>query len=122
MRNSQYSRPIFSPLPKRKRTMSIKGSGSLSNKRWKCWVCGFIANSDRDKTGAGVGYHSTDIVDPGVLNRGTGDSKDVTLSVDDSSVVYLSRLDVVGNQQPTDGNFTHEVSSGCPLCGSKNYR
>lgn len=119
---TQYQRPMFSSLPVRKRPRQIWGADSLSNKRWKCWVCGFIANSDRDKVGDGVGYHSADIVDPGLLNLGTGDRKDVTLSIDNSSTIHLSRQRTEGDPTATVGNFTQQVSSGCPFCGSKNYR
>ena len=122
MSQTRYQKQTFSPLPKQKRPQPIRRADSLSGRRWKCSFCGFVCDSQRDTTGDGVGFTATDIVDPGILQFGTGDKRDVLLSVDAENVIHLSRLDSEGDPIPTVGNFSQQTFAGCPMCGSKAYK
>ena len=105
MNQTRYQRRTYEHLPKMKHPHQIWGADDLSGRRWKCWVCGFVADSERDKIGDGAGFFSTDSVDPGIYQGGTGDKRDVTLSVDDNHTIYLAQIGPEGNPLPTKGNF-----------------
>lgn len=165
-------------LPREKRAISIFGATAYiegrvvkdqSNKFYRCWNCGFLCNTDRNKLGDGVGYHITDEVDsPAVLNKGAGDyefprevwreqtesltaddgttiltdplgfeifldtgfqqplppssSWDVALSLERIDTPHLVKLDSQGDPVTVMHNHTTVVTSGCPMCGNKNYK
>src|SRR3990167_2357590 len=100
---TRYQRPLFHPLPVERHPRKIWGADTLSDKRWKCWNCGFVVNTDIGKTGDGVGFQARDIVDPGIFAGGTGDKRDTALSLDDNNTIHLSQIDSEGNQIPTVG-------------------
>ncbi len=122
MNQTRYQRQTFHALPKEKRSIAIFGADTLSNRRFKCWNCGFVVDSERSRTGDGVGFKATDVVDPGVLQSGSGDKRDMTLAVDTKTDIYLSSVDSCSNPIPTVGNFSQNVFAGCPSCGSLNYK
>ena len=142
MNQTRYIRPIHTPLPHRKRAIRIWGADTMSGKRFRCWNCGFVCNTDREKTGDGVGYHVQDVTDPETTllpdysgsavtytgtqysawqNKGTGDSRDISLSIDNDKTIFMSELDANGDKKVMSHNFTSIVSAGCPHCGCKTY-
>ena len=137
---SRYRQYDLRRLPKEKRTRRIWGAasyiggrvvGDQSDNLYRCWNCGFVCNSDRDKTGDGVGYKVTDEVDqPVALNLGgsahefpnSDNTRDVKLCFDTIHDIHLVALDSAGDLQTVVHNNTQVVTSGCPLCGSRNYK
>ena len=88
MTQAQYIKYDRRRLESKKRTIAVFGTDDHSNRFFKCWNCGFICDSQRDKTGDGVGYSVVQVTDP-----------------------YTGDL-----------NYSQQVSSGCPQCGSRNYK
>ncbi len=119
---TRYIKPQRTPIPKLKRPHPLWGADDHSGRFFKCWVCGFICDSERDKVGDGVGYHSRVVVDPGTFVSGAGDIKDTILSVDNDTIIHLSAIGSDGTPIPTVHNFSYEIFEGCRNCGSKNYR
>ena len=127
-------------LPRQKRTISVFGAVSYdqsgravkdqSDKLFRCWNCGFLCNTDRDKLGDGVGYTIKDQPDILPLSLGSGAFQypgsnaqwDVTLSLEDMHTVHLMQLDSDGNPMTVMHNFSQVVFAGCPLCGCMNYK
>lgn len=133
MSDSRFIRYSRTSLPKEKRTIPFWGAESSgggwapgsdqSGILFKCWNCGFICNANRDETGDGVGYVVTDEVRVKFPRLGSGDVKDVSLSIGIyQSGVRLMKLDELGNPVTIMHNFTQKVFSGCPNCGSRNYK
>jgi hypothetical protein len=131
--DSRYIKYTKVSLPKEKRTVKYWGAESpgggwlagpdQSNILFKCWNCGFICNTDRDQLGDGVGYVVVDEVRVKPFRLGTGDIKDLSLSIGDfQSGCRLFQLDALGDPVTINYNFTQKVFAGCPSCGSKNYK
>jgi hypothetical protein len=70
------------------RRIPVFGTGTHAGKYFKCRHCGFTCDSERDRTGDGVGY----------------------------TVVYEA------DSYTGDYNYSQQVSSGCPQCGSRAYK
>ena len=140
MSDSRIRKYVKTRLPRQKRTISIFGAEGYidgrvvkdqSNKLYRCWYCGFICNTDRDKLGDGEGFYITDDVDkPIVQNKGAGANEfpmsnlqwDVQISIDEPVTPHLAKLDSQGQPIEVMHNNTSMVTSGCPLCGCKSYK
>ena len=127
-------------LPRQKRTISIFGAEGYIDGRvakdqtnifFRCWNCGFICRTDRDQLGDGEGFYISDDVDkPIVQNKGAGANEfpmsnlqwDVQISIDVLTTPHLSKLDSQGQPMEVMHNNTSMVTSGCPLCGCRNYK
>jgi hypothetical protein len=128
-------------VPKQKRTIPIYGavaydaSGKAvkdqSNILFRCWNCGFVCNTDRDKLGDGVGFRIIDQPDIGPLDTygasiqypgSNAASMALELCNEDMSTVHLMQLDSDGNPVTVMHNFSQVVFAGCPLCGCMNYK
>lgn len=119
-------RPTPPKFPRRSRTLPLKGTGDDAGKWYRCWYCGFICNVERDELGdsdssSGVGhidYHSQafgnmDATDS--LNR-------VAVIGGPLHVFALMELDADGSAKGIRHDFKSDISTGCPFCGSKNWR
>jgi len=140
MNESRYRQYDTRRLPREKRIIRIFGAVSYvsgrpvkdqSNKMYRCWNCGFICNTDRDKIGDGVGYVVKDEADkPAVLNLGAAshefpnsdNSRDVKLCLDTIHDFHLVALDSVGDLVTVMHGFSSNIRSGCPMCGCKQYK
>ena len=129
-------------LPHQKRTIRVRGQVSYNNGRpvkdqsdslFRCWNCGFLCNEQAMssvKTGDGVGYHLVEEVQPYTLTIGSGPNQfpgtsgtqDVHIIARTISTPMLMQLDAVGDYMAVEHVIRSEVKSGCPFCGSKNYR
>ena len=129
-------------LPRQKRTISIFGAVSYidgrpvkdqSDKLFKCWNCGFICNElhDNIKTGDGNGYYIIDKPDgPSVLNIGgsahefpeSNDVMDVLIKTETTSTAYMIQEDCNNEPVTVMHNLDSVVTSGCPFCGTRQYR
>jgi hypothetical protein len=140
MNQSRYTRYDKRRLPVQKRTIPIFGAASYIDGRvvkdqsdtfFRCWNCGFICRTDRDKLGNGVGYVVKDQADvPSYLNLGASafefpgsdNGRDVRLAVEDGATMNLMQLDSDGNPVTVMHNFYSKVTSGCPFCGTRQYK
>ena len=86
---------------------------------------------DNIKIGDGNGYYITDKPDgPSVLNMGisaheypeSNDVRDVSIKIETVSTAYMMQSDC--NEEPVTvmHNNYSVVTSGCPLCGTRQYR
>ena len=108
-------------LPKRKKTIPLKGSLEDSGRYFKCWNCGFICDANRDKIGPGDGTTQLDKPDIAFGGFGSGDKLSITMIVDDMFTILKN--DGQGNPiVKYEHNQYPKSIGGCPLCGSKNYR
>ena len=125
-------------LPTQKRTISIFGAMSYidgrsvkdqSGKLFRCWNCGFVCNTDRDKLGDGEGFYITDKVDD-YLGADTAyqypcsdaPKRSALINVTTVSTIRLMQLDTNGDPIPVMHSQTQVVTSGCPMCGNRNYK
>jgi hypothetical protein len=159
MTESRYIRYDKRRLPRQKRTIPIHGAVSYvdgrpvkdqSNVFFRCWNCGFICRTDRDKLGDGEGFVIEDQADVltgsqtvitggtaatnteqfSVLNMGAsayefpqGNAlQDVSCSLEDNKTIHLMQLDSEGNPFTVMHNFSTKVTSGCPFCGCRQYK
>jgi hypothetical protein len=112
-------------LPKESRTIPRRGNRDRGNgldfRKWfNCWHCGFICKLDRDELG-------------GASSR-AGTAHEDYLTPSDPSINNVSVLGgpinnfQVSLELGSDGNpkeilhgFKSVISSGCPLCGCRNW-
>lgn len=127
-------------LPKEKRIRRIFGTASYingqvvkdqSNNMFRCWNCGFICNTDRNKLGDGVGYVIEEVPDfPFILNLGasayefpqSNGIQDISLSLESNDTPHLMQLNSDRGPVEPMRNFVTTIISGCPNCGCKNYK
>lgn len=121
---------------------AVRGNGEDAGKYFRCWHCGFICNVERDDLGDvdstdGVSYtihaqmYSTDVgTTPGGNPYGHPGGEIHGCNYPDA----LLKMCVLGHghivlKNGADGdplgiyqNWTPDVTSGCPLCGCRNWR
>ena len=101
----------------------IRGDGQDFGKWFRCWNCGFICNSERDALGDSqsrdgrVHKDYAQNPDPGTVQ------KQATLG-GPSNVFVASEQDSGGTAKGVRNAImvSSSASSGCPLCGSLNWR
>lgn len=123
---SKYVRLHRRRLPREKRTIRLEGSSEDSNKWFKCWYCGFHVNADKSEIGDGSGVNTVlynDAVDNyDIQDYGQSDKmQHLTLDgcIHFETVVKPTAEGTVASMKLP---YKSDISSGCPFCGSKNYR
>ena len=123
-------------IPKQSRTIPVRGhkdygDGQDAGKYWRCWNCGFICDVERDELGDS---ESTDGVSHTIYNaQYTGGLTDAMIHGDNNGVALLTmasarsghvllELDAAGDPKGVRLNWTPDVTSGCPFCGTRNWR
>jgi len=119
----RFTKPSTQSLPKESRTLPIKASGADNGKWYRCWNCGFNCFIERDdSTGSTAGDNHVDYSDPalGYVENGEEDR-----------MIVLDEFDFYHTIMETDADGTistivHDhltnITKGCPMCGSTNYR
>lgn len=114
-----YSAKRRHPRPAR----ALRGSFEDEGKYYHCQHCGFICNIERDELGGpsdrdGLSYENySDIVDESPLGNG--------LALFESAIEHFQtvlELGADGLPKVVKENWRAVVNSGCPLCGSRNWR
>lgn len=110
-------------LPSR-RARRIFGLGEDNGKYYRCMNCGFICNIDRDELGGssdrdGLVYenYSVNIYDSAPFGHG--------FAVLGGDIEHFQAvLEVGSDNEPkeVEEHWQARVASGCPLCGSRNWR
>jgi len=107
-------------LPQEQRTIPIDGYGDDLGKYFRCWNCGFICKLGRDELTSSIARAGTAYTDyyaksdPGKENR-------LYIGKRDEPVVLLE-LDSDGDPKEILHSFKATVTSGCPLCGCKQWK
>jgi len=117
-------------LRREKRALPQQGYLEDSNRWWRCWNCGFLINEDRtalggDESHSGVTPVQYSEAPDFSTDWGSGEGALRTMIVPDVSGtidVTLRALDQAGIPIPAPVSFKPDVSSGCPLCGTLNWR
>ncbi len=110
-------------LPKEARTIPIKSRGVESGKLFRCWNCGFNCFTDRDDdSGETAGDNHTDISSPalGFVENGSEDRMIVLDEYDFFHTIMKTNAD--GSISTIVHDHLTDVTKGCPMCGSTNYR
>jgi len=123
---------------KESRTIPVIGDGDDAGKYYRCWNCGFICDADRDALGDSDSRSGVTQIDyvkeypsaSGIGGGTEGWSADgqVPLQLLTVSGGAMGRMVTLENED--DGTpkalnhhvFKPKVDSGCPFCGSKNWR
>lgn len=120
-----YTRPHKRKLKKRSRTLPIFGKGEDADKFYHCWYCGFVCDVDRNELGDSAsksGDHHLDALAP-IVNVDSGNAGNfATLGGCTGHYHVAARIGADSNPKEVVHNFTSDVSRGCPMCGSTNYR
>lgn len=119
-----YRRSHKIPAPHRSRTRPVRGRGRDADRYFKCWYCGFVCDVERDELGgseSGSGVAHTDALEL------SGESDGIPLSIALGGDIghYHVAIELESDQdtpKTTYHNFISDISSGCPFCGSKNWR
>ena len=119
--SNPFSVFVRDKLPKRKKTIPLKGSLDDSGRYFKCWNCGFIADADRDKVGSGDGVIQLDKPDIAQGGFASGDPYSIMMILDDMFTILQN--DGQGNPiTHYEHNQYPKSIGGCPMCGTRNYR
>lgn len=118
------------------------GEGRDDGRYWRCWNCGFICDVERDELGDseskdGISHVIYEALYSGGPKKGSnsadyyetdamihGDNSDVALLVVASarSGHVLLENDADGTPKTVRLNWTPSIDSGCPFCGTRNWR
>jgi hypothetical protein len=118
------------------------GEGQDDGKYFRCWNCGFTCNVERDELGDdasrdGISYEVYEALYSGGPKKDTNDYLETDAAIhgyNGANVVPLlamasARSGHVLLQNNADGtpktvriNWTPKVNSGCPFCGTLNWR
>lgn len=120
-----YRKPHKLPLAKRSRTIPIYGRGDDANRYYHCWFCGFVCDVERDALGgadSGSGVGHVDALEP----SGEADGQVRLKSCLGGMLEHYHVAQKLGPDGETPyqvyHNYKANISSGCPFCGSKNWR
>jgi len=118
-RSVGYGRVV---LPKKARAIPIQGKFEDSNKYFRCKICGFICNADRDRTGPGEGVTQKDATElAGMDLVASGDQFSPVIYMDDPFTILQNNADDDPIGEYRHNNYPY-VYAGCPNCGSKNWK
>lgn len=133
MRAHFYTRKIR----KRSRTLPIKGRVNKIGKSYRCWNCGFVCTEGRDAL-AGPDDRAnvipTDYTEKypsatGIFSGTEGLSADgktplQLLAISGGAMGRVVTLKLGSDGEPVFLTHAHraKVTSGCPFCGTKNWR
>jgi hypothetical protein len=119
------------------------GDGEDDGKYYRCWHCGFVCDVDRDELGGpeskdGVSY---EIYDANLSVDNQDSSNDITpayYGADEHGAnddVYaltpmlllrtghvIMENDAAGDPKNVRVNYQPDISTGCPFCGTLNWR
>jgi len=120
-------------LPRQSKTIPRKGNPDRGNglddgRYYRCWHCGFLAcNEDRDALGdgqSGNGVSHEDYYNPAVGGSYDGDPLNSVTVLGGSIEHFHVTLELGSDGEPK--GIRHDlrpvVNSGCPFCGSLNWR
>lgn len=102
---------------------ALRGSFEDAGKYYHCQHCGFICNIDRDDLGGsadrdGLSYENySDILYESPLGNGSA-----ILGSDIEHFQTILEVGADGLPKVVEENWRAVVVSGCPLCGSRNWR
>ena len=111
---------------KRSRTRPVYGRGEDAGRYFRCWNCGFVCDSKRDALGgsdsAGGDNHKDFALQTGSNYRaGIGPRNIGTLDVRLHYQVAI-RIDANTDADAVYHHHKTNITSGCPFCGSTNWR
>lgn len=106
---------------------NIRGNGEDSGKYYRCWNCGFTVDSTRDSIGgehSGSGDNHLDFHEPAFGAKDTSDDLN-SLSVLGGDIGHFEvALENVGDgtTEKIRHDFKSDMTGGCPMCGTYNYK
>ena len=131
-------------IKKQSRTIPLRGHKDFAGGRddgryWKCWNCGFICDVERDELGdsesvAGISHtiyeaqyggaqkNDGDYNETDAKQHGTNSGIPLLTMASIRSQHVLMENDSSGTPATIRSNWTPQVNSGCPFCGTKNWR
>jgi hypothetical protein len=116
-RYANYAKHILPATPKAR---AIYGERDDAGKWFRCRFCGWPCNIDTAALGDGTGLI---ILDAPVFNNehvGTGDPLDATLCIrTPGDLTAIDSDDTISEYDHTKYTI---AASGCPSCGSRNWR
>lgn len=129
---------------KQSRTIPLRGhkdfgDGRDDGKYWRCWNCGFICDNERDELGDADGIshtvyealysggpkkgaNSTDYLETDAAIHGSIQSVPLLTIASGRTGHVLLENDSAGDPKTVRINWTPETNSGCPLCGTRNWK
>lgn len=109
-------------LPKDSKTIplkgnSIRGDGKDHGKYYRCWHCGFICDVDRDELGGPDSRHGVTATEYTQVDQYGNTAYHCVGAHGDTQTVCEANG---GTWSST--RYEPVVGSGCPFCGTKNWR
>lgn len=113
-------------LPHDKRVIKLYGEHEDKGVYYGCWNCGFVMDSDRDAYGDGNSRHGITYSEYAIAvadRTHRGDLNSVTPSLD-GAVHYQVAMEngADGNPQDVVHYYKPVVGTGCPFCGTLNWK
>ena len=124
--------------PTYNRTLPVKGEGNEAGKYFRCWNCGFICNKEKNHLGDGAGVTAREAIPAPsdgrcTMRRLNGTYVAFVASVAPSSILAIlpvlegpEDIGTVGGATDVPRGVRHtfepNVTSGCPFCGSTNWK
>ena len=125
-----YRKAYKPPLPKRSRTLPIKGTGDDEGRYFHCWNCGFVCDSQRDELGGSdssagddhTEYYRLAAPDSRIDTTGKDPAKHAVLGGCIGHYHVTMRIGADSEPKTVMHNHISDISRGCPFCGSTNWR
>ena len=115
-------------MRKRSRTIPIKGSWNKGNddtcnNLYHCGFCGFRCDVRVNALGGRDSLSGANYTDAVIPSHGLADSTDIRHSISKfrGSMIALE-IGADGNPKPIEHLIQRNTGTGCPLCGSLNWR
>lgn len=106
------------PLPKDSRTIPLKDDEGIW---YACWWCGFTNKEGRSQLGGSASPSADDHLEAIIPSR-PHDGSSVGLGGSINHFQTIMKEAAGGEAQKVRHTFESNVSSGCPHCGSLNWR
>ena len=126
---NRYSNYSKNKLPRQKMSVLIKGIDEDRGKYYRCWNCGFICNKDRNSLGGSKSRNGTfdeSFNEPMYVTEYefTADPKTLMVVTDGLASHHETLMEYGpdGVIKNIELPYKADVTKGCPLCGSTNYR
>jgi hypothetical protein len=104
---NRYSRTYQHRLPRKNNARLIPGDLEDAGKWYRCRVCGFPCNIDRNRLGGGDGHVNSSFIEGTQIGQNS---------------VLLDFRDIITKAEGDVTRYEPSTNGGCSLCGSLNWK
>ena len=122
---SRHAKYSTSRLPRKRRTIQLRGTGEDTGKYYRCWNCGATGDTDRERTDySSHGRGGVSVGEFAIASTGTGGDINSTAAIESPFFNFEVALEqnASGDAKEPYYSLQPSINKGCWFCGSTTWR